>query len=346
MATKFDPLNTYNSQSHEDTLNRGYQNSATNYPNSQLPLESVPPPEMTPPTANKQPSFLGRTLPGSYNRLLSQNSTPLRIQLLQTILPAVLVPLGLAGLVTSGIISGRSQEQTEQLLQNEALLTSDLVTELLAEAEKIPAIVAHNPLVINAAKNTATVAQTEGLPTIPIEQLEQTFATNKIVQPNSALNAYLQKTAEVSEFSELFFTDKHGFNVAYSRPTSDFVQRDEQWWQATKTGENRLIEPTFDQSANTFGIELSQAITDPNSGEFLGVVKGVLPATAFGTVLNNLLSDLHLVDSQIVQLLALTQEGNVTVIHNLGIQDGEGQQTVVGGDAIAQGALTFLCRFF
>ncbi|MEQ9622236.1 GAF domain-containing protein [Coleofasciculus chthonoplastes] len=342
MATKFDPLNTYNSQSHEDTLNRGYQNSATNYPNSQLPLESVTPPGMTPPEVNKQPSFLGRTLPGSYNRLLSQNSTPLRIQLLQTILPAVLVPLGLAGLVTSGIISGRSQEQTEQLLQNEALLTSDLVTELLAEAEKIPAIVAHNPLVINAAKNTATVAQAEGLPIIPIEQLEQTFATNKIVQPNPSLNSYLQKTAEISEFSELFFTDKHGFNVAYSRPTSDFVQRDEQWWQATKTGEGRLIEPTFDQSANTFGIELSQAITDPNSGEFLGVVKGVLPATAFGTVLNNLLSDLHLVNSQIVQLLALTQEGNVTVIHNVGIQDGEGQQTVVGGDAIAQGAKMLL----
>lgn len=342
MATQFDPLNKYNPQSHEDTLNRGYQNSATHSPTSQLPLEPVPPPEMISPEAKKQASFLGRTLPESYKSLLSQNSTPLRIQLLQTILPAVLVPLGLAGLVTSGIISGRSQEQTEQLLQNEALLTSDLVNELLAEAEKVPAIVAHNPLVITAAKNTATVAQTEGLPTIPIEQLEQTFATTKIVQPNATLNRYLQKTAEVSEFVELFFTDKHGFNVAYSHPTSDFVQRDEQWWQDTKSGEGQLIEPTFDQSANTFGIELSQAITDPNSGEFLGVVKGVLPATAFGTVLNNLLSDLHLLDSQIVQLLAVTQAGNITVIHNVGVQEGDNQQTVVGGDAIAQAAKLLL----
>ncbi|MEQ8956919.1 MAG: hypothetical protein RLP02_03195, partial [Coleofasciculus sp. C2-GNP5-27] len=273
MATQFDPLNTYNPQSHEDTLNRGYPNSATNYPNSQLPLEPVPPPEMTPPEAKKQPSFLGRTLPAGYNRLSSPNSTPLRIQLLQTILPAVLVPLGLAGLVTYGIISGRSQEQTEQLLQNEALFASDVVNELLTESQKVPEILANNPLVINAAKNTATVAQEEGLPTIPIEQLEQTFATNKIVQPNVSLNSYLQRTAEISEFAELFFTDKHGFNVAYSRPTSDFVQRDEQWWQRTKTEEGQLIEPTFDQSANTFGIELSQAITDPNSGEFLGVIK-------------------------------------------------------------------------
>ncbi|MEQ8755721.1 MAG: methyl-accepting chemotaxis protein [Coleofasciculus sp. G1-WW12-02] len=344
MATQFDPLNTYNSQSHElteDALNRGYQKSATNYPHSQLPLEPVPPPGMTPPEGAKQP-FVWRTLSGGYNQLSSQPSTPLRTQLLQTILPAVLVPLALAGLVTSGIISRRSQQQTEQLLQNEALLTSDLVNELLAEAEKIPAIVANNPLVINAAKNTATVAQEEGLPTIPIEQLEQTFATNKIVQLNPSLNSYLQKTAEIGEFAELFFTDKHGFNVAYSQPLSDFVQRDEQWWQQTKTGEGRLLEPTFDQSANTFGIELSQAITDPNSGEFLGVVKGVLPATVFATVLNNLLSELHRVDSQIVQLLALTNEGNVTVIHNVGIKDEQGQQTVVGGDAIAQGVKMLL----
>lgn len=344
MATQFDPVKAYNNKPNgqgNDSLNGVNPTNTTGY--SQYQLTSISPELAAKAGLPQPPGLTWRSLPYNYNSLLQHHSTPLRLQLLRTLLPAVLVPLGLAGLVGYGIVSQRAQQQTEQVLRSEALLASEVVNELLQEAEKIPALVAANPLVINSARASATLAQTQGLPELPIEQLEASFSATKLLQSNQALNDYLKKTAEISQFAELFFTEKHGFNVAYSNPTSDFVQHDEAWWQTTKADKSgQFIEPIFDESADTFGIELSQAITDPNSGEFLGVVKGVLPATAFGSVLNNLLSELRIARSQAVQLLALKQDGSVAVINTIGVENAGNEQAVVGGEAVAQGVKSLI----
>ena len=217
------------------------------------------------------------------------------------------------------------------------------MNELVQEDKKIPATIAINPLVINTARASATAAKTANLPNLPIAQVEQAFATTKVLQPDNGLNEYLKKTAETSEFAELFFTEKNGFNVAYSNPTSDFVQRDEKWWQNAKEELNdQFIEPTFDQSANTFGLELSQAIVDPNSGEFLGVVKGVLPAKAFGFILNNLLERLQIGESQAVQILSLNSDNTVAVISTVDGKENNNKQTVLGGEKVAEAVKSLL----
>ncbi|HBB32615.1 MAG TPA: chemotaxis protein CheD [Cyanobacteria bacterium UBA9273] len=341
MTPQFDPLKAYSHKPNEqgnDSLNTLNQNGATSYHNSQHPLAPVSPQGVTN-AVPQAPILRWRSLPYSQTSQLRHKTVPLRIQLLQTILPAVLLPLGLAGLVSYGVVSQRTQQQTQQLLKSEALLASDVVNELLEEAQKIPATVAKNPLVINATRATATAAQTGKITNLPIDQVEQSFSATKVLQSNQTLNDYLKKTAEIGEFAELFFTDKYGFNVAYSNPTSDFVQRDESWWQNVKTGKNgQFIEPIFDKSADTFGVELSQSITDLNSGEFLGVVKGVLPATAFGSVLNNLLEELKIADSQVVQLLAIKEDGSVAVINSVGTENANNSQDVLGGTAVAESA--------
>jgi len=329
MTTQFDPeLKPYNKELNglgKNSLNGVSQNGLTNYSNTQLHLEPI--------------SGNG----GSNAAKPQRRSAPLRAQLLMTILPAVLLPLGLAGLVSYGIVSQRAQQQTEQLLQNEALLASNVFYELLQESQKIPATVASNPLVINAARATTNAAQAKSLQKVPIDQLEKSFSATKLLQPNPVLNDYLSRTAKISKFAEIFFTDKLGFNTAYSNPTSDFVQSDEEWWQKAKTGTNgQFIEPKFDESSKTFGVELNQVITDPASGEFLGVVKGVLPGTAFSSLFSNTLGNLSSGRSQTVQILALKEDGTIAIVNSIGAEETGDNQKVRGGEAVRERAKTLI----
>ena len=62
------------------------------------------------------------------------------------------------------------------------------------------------------------------------------------------------------------------------------MQSDEGWWQQGKADIQWLDTPEFDESAGTFSIDMIQAITDPTSGDVLGVMKAVLPAVALDVV--------------------------------------------------------------
>jgi methyl-accepting chemotaxis protein PixJ len=154
------------------------------------------------------------------------------------------------------------------------------------------------------------------------------------------ISAEQQKSASLRE---IFFTDKLGFNTAYSNPTSDFVQSDEEWWQKAKTGTNgQFIEPKFDESSKTFGVELNQAITDPASGEFLGVVKGVLPGTAFSSLFSNTLGNLSSGRSQTLQILALKEDGTIAIVNSIGAEETGDNQKVRGGEAVVERAKTLI----
>lgn len=265
----------------------------------------------------------------------------LRAQLLMAILPGVLVPLGVAGLVSSIIASSRAEQQAEQLLQSQTRMASEITHKLLADSELIPTTVATNPLVIDAARTASIAAETNNLQKLPIEQAEQAFYETKLLKLNQALNDYLQRTTEKGKLAEVFFTEKHGFNVAYSRPTSDFVQRDEAWWQRGKNADNQVVQPQLDQSTNTVGIDLAQAITDPASGEFLGVVKAVLPAASFDFVLETL-AQTQIEKSEQLQLLAFEDSGKAIVINTLTAQGVSTTQDVQGGDVVVNKAMALV----
>jgi HAMP domain-containing protein len=212
---------------------------------------------------------------------LKKKSSSLNKKLLQTILPTVLIPLVLAGWFGYRNVQEKEEKRIADLLLNETLLTGEITNNILDEAWKIPTILAKNPLIINAARQSAIKAQNEGLTKLKIEELEAKFAQTKLLEVNLILNNYLKTLIDNTEFAEVFFTDKNGFNIAYSNPTSDFVQSDEEWWKKGKEKEQFLDFAGFDESSQTFGLEFSQKITDPQSGEFLGVIKALLPSSVF-----------------------------------------------------------------
>lgn len=302
--------------------------------NSQIRLNQQPFAN-TPSSGKAFPESLADTMS------LQPSKQTLRRRLLFAVVPSVLVPLAIASIAGHEIVQRGSESRIRSQLQDQALLASQAAGEVLEDGLKLPALIATNPIVIEAARSGAQQAESEGLTQLPIEQLETQFAANKLLNPNQVLNDYLAQAAETTKVAELFLTDRNGFNVAYNSPTSDFVQNDEQWWQEGKDSERWIGSPELDESADTFSIDLVQPIQDPNSQEFLGVVKAVLPSGAFDLV-NAYLGRTGVTGSQTVQIVDAKTGIAIDTFSAQGVSD---TREIGGGDAIAA-AITALIQAF
>lgn len=320
MTTQFEPdLKAYNQE-----LNRQGNNSltginstsSTSYSNSQLPVELISHPSAVKETLSKPPA------------------PTLRQQLLRTILPTVLLPLAITSGVGYNTVHRNAETQIKQELQNQALLAGETASDLLDDTVKVLEKIATNPLVIDFARTSSQKAEADKLPQLPIEELEKRFAATKLLQPNQVLNNYLIRIAKIEGLTEIAFTERHGFYIAHTNLTSDFVQNDELWWQKGKSETQWISEPEFDDSAGSFGVEVIQAILDPDSGEFLGVIEAVLPSNQFDEVASELLhANIH--GSQQVQLLDTNTK---QVTSTVTADGGTDVRQVVGGEAVMQAA--------
>ncbi len=257
----------------------------------------------------------------------------LRRRLLISILPAVLMPLVVASAIGYGITERRVKTQALSQLEENSLLISKTVTTFIEDSFKISELVAVNPIAIEAIRAGSQQVQTQGLAQQSIEAVEQKFAATKLLAVNSTLNNYLQKIVKSSQVAEIFLTERNGFNIAFSNPTSDFVQRDEGWWQTSKQNGRAIDEPEFDESANAVIIALSQAIKDPQSGEFLGVIKaGVSVAELDSNIATYLSAGLK--KSRIVQVVDPEAGSIMSTITSQGSQPE--RQEAIGGKPILQ----------
>jgi len=260
------------------------------------------------------------------------SSIPLRRSLLITIIPTVLLPLAFASVLGYSIIQQRTENEIEKQLEQQSLLASKAASQLVDEVGKISLDVASNPLIIDTASASAQKAEFEGLVELPIEELEKRFADTKLLEVNKSLNDYLVRVLKNQSLAEIFVTEKNGFVITSSGLTSDFVQNDEDWWQNAKRDNLWIADPEIDKSANTFAVDFSQAIIAPDSGEFLGVIKTVIPSTTFDQ-LGQLLKYANLIGSQQVQLLDTSSS---TVINTLTADGPSDTQKIIGGEVIAQ----------
>ena len=133
------------------------------------------------------------------------------------------------------------------------------------------------PAVLEAATAAAVLHKKEGLNEMLIRDVEARFTGEKSYNISPKANAYLKTQISRSKhFGEAFFTDSNGFNVALTNPTSDFVQRDENWRKTAWENGLSVGEVEFDDSAGIWSVEISVRIDDPASGHSLGVMKTVL----------------------------------------------------------------------
>lgn len=266
------------------------------------------------------------------NKLLLKNKISLQYYLFFTIVPTLLIPLLIACIVSYQIIRDNSVKQLRQKVEQEALLAHKSFSLAIDSAIDISVSVASNPAVLSAIKKGIQKIETEQLNSLAIAEAEKKYATTRTLINDAALNNYLKQTAETAGLAEIFITEKNGFNIAYSQLTSDMIQSDESWWQQGKQVLNYIDQPSLDQSSNSFSIPLIRQIKDPQSGEFLGVIKSVLPVSTLVALESDNLKNVSISGSQRVQSIDVKQKQ----VLNTFTSEGSIENTaIIGGDAIA-----------
>ncbi|MGJ3248318.1 MAG: GAF domain-containing protein [Elainellaceae cyanobacterium] len=348
MVNRLDAINNSNeSDDHRSnslppnqSLNRGRMNHSPYKQETQLDasqnghLNSLQPPLNSPVQVSDDKAIAD---PFKELREKQQSQASLRRQLVTRVVPGVLVPVAAAGALGYLITSQQSSQESRQLLQRQAIGIGDATQRLIDEAEQIPSLIAANPAVVEESRSAIEFSRYQGYEQLSVEEAEQRFSQSRLLRPNQRLNDYLRQSAEIGGVAELFFTDKNGFNLAYSNPTSDFVQRDEEWWQRAQNGEQQILAPIFDESSNTIGFEVAKPIIDPASGQFLGAVKAVVPTEFFNKVLTFIENGGKLTSEQI-QIIAFDNENRAIPVTTL---TGEGvaqNQEILGGEVVRERA--------
>lgn len=213
---------------------------------------------------------------------------------LLTVLSAVM-PIAIVGIVVSIFLSQainqlainvqntRNQIADEVIgenLKNEAAVTVRQVDAYLYERLHEVSEWAASPVIRQSARAASATAALEGLLSLSEEELEIRKATSRSLDYDPDVSQYLVELEKLNPvFSEVFFTDDHGFVVAYSNITSDFVQKGEDWWdKAWETGS--YVGPVaYDESSSVYSVEIAVRINS-GTGQPLGVLKAVLNINA------------------------------------------------------------------
>lgn len=207
------------------------------------------------------------------------------------VLPTVLLG-GIAFIVLLyrlDIVDASFVQTRAALVENTA--RADLTTQAGGVARQIDAFLierivevrgwASAQVVIESARLAHDRHVAEGLTDISAEAVEARFQIDKSLNISPEANAFLRRQVTSSPyFAEIFYTDRNGFNVALTNPTSDFIQSDEDWWQQAWSRGISLGEVEYDDSAGVWSIEISVRIDDPESNSPVGVMKSVLAIEA------------------------------------------------------------------
>lgn len=171
--------------------------------------------------------------------------------------------------------------------------------ELEAGLAKVDAGLMHqlatDPGIIAAirAQNTANAGLTEAdiLARDKVWRAEVGTASTPTISAVAAnpASAILHKAKEGSEglITEAFVMDNRGLNVGMSDTTSDYWQGDEPKWQETflkGPGARHVSDVDFDDSSQTYIIQLSEPVIDPDSGKPIGALTLGLDAEALGNL--------------------------------------------------------------
>jgi methyl-accepting chemotaxis protein len=192
---------------------------------------------------------------------------------------AVLLVVFVAWL-TSNRVGRVLEQQADVRGRDVATRVAAIVTQYLKERRREVVALASQPQLIAAVREAGQSAASRGLDRMPIPELERLFNSTRQLGGGSGggdagLRDYLRTYTTISDFAEIIVTESHGFNVLTSGRPSDFVQRDETWWQ--RTVEDGLFEgeAKYDSSAGAASLEFDVAIRAPRVPQPVGVLKAV-----------------------------------------------------------------------
>ncbi len=178
---------------------------------------------------------------------------------------------GLAYVQAGALVEPTVKRQLEERSASAVTVIESSVESAINQAE----LLALSPSIVDVAVRGADLARRRGLDRMTIDALEQRMSATRSLQVSPATDRYLKTVVERSLFAEVFVTDANGLVVATSGQTSDFVQRDEDWWRQAYAGLANVSDVEIDQSAGTIALSVSVPLLDID-GETVGAMKGVI----------------------------------------------------------------------
>src|SRR6266849_3345588 len=187
---------------------------------------------------------------------------------------AVLLVVFVAWL-TSNRGGGVLEQQADARGRDVATRVAAIVTQYLKERRREAVALASEPQIVTAVRDAGQSAVSRGLDRMTIPDLERTFNSTRQLGADAVLHDYLQTYPTISDFAEIILTESHGLNVLASDRPSDFVQRDETWWQRAISEGLYEGSARFDSSAGTASLDFDVAIRPPRTQRPVGVLKAV-----------------------------------------------------------------------
>src|SRR5947207_2453373 len=178
--------------------------------------------------------------------------------------------------LTSSRVGSVLTDQADVRGRDVATRVAAIVTQYLKERRREVVALASLPQLVTLVRQADQDAVSRGLDRMAIPDLERMFNATRQLSGDAALRDYLRAytTTTISDLSEIIVTESHGLNVVVSDRPSDFVQRDEAWWQRAQEGLYEG-EAEFDSSTGAASLEIDVPIHTTGRRQPIGVVKAV-----------------------------------------------------------------------
>src|SRR5881396_1223856 len=206
---------------------------------------------------------------------MSSRTQQLRQSFLLTGAVVALVLVTGFALLSSRSVTRIVERQANERGQDMATHVASVVGLYLRERRREAEALAQSPAVVRAALDGSQQAISQRLLQVDTPTLERMFNQRRALGGDPDLAAYLREYVQRSEFSELLFTERHGYAVLASNRTSDFVQSDEEWWRRAAADGVYEGTPRYDSSAAAVALEYDVAIRAPRVAAPVGVLKAV-----------------------------------------------------------------------
>ena len=208
------------------------------------------------------------------------NEVSLRTRLLTFVLPIVLAPLMVSSLIGEQIIERKTKASVYSELQSDTLLTAKTAKYFIRQGRDLSKLLTKDNRIIDLVTAGNKKMADEQLDRLSIEELEQKFAASKLLISDPEVDTFLQNIVDETNAHHVVVTQKDGLGVAYTVTDPDLVQRDEAWWQEAQTGEVFISDPKYHDWIDADVIPIYKTINDPQTQEFLGVVKANMSLSA------------------------------------------------------------------
>jgi methyl-accepting chemotaxis protein len=187
---------------------------------------------------------------------------------------AVLLVVFVAWL-TSNRVGRILEQQADVRGRDVATRVSAIVTQYLKERRREVVSLASIPELVAAVRQAGQDVVTRGLDRVPIATLEASYGATRQLGGASDLRDYLRAYTTISDFSEITVTESHGLNVLASGRPSDFVQRDEAWWQRAMADGAYESNVQTESATGAAALEFDVAIRGARGGRPLGALRTV-----------------------------------------------------------------------